>query len=92
MVLKSLLYSAEGKLKAWAAHDVTSRVKLITGAGRHSRGNISKLLPSVKEFLLRESSGIGASSVELPFEEFFDPQGFPAGVIVDVSGILRSQR
>ncbi len=89
VVLKSLFFSLEGKLKAWEAHDATHRVKVITGAGRHSRGNVGRLLPSVKDFLLRESAGIGASPVELPFEEFFDPLGFPAGVIVDVSGLVR---
>ena len=91
IMLKILFYSEEGKLKVWAAHDATDRVKLITGAGRHSRGQVSKLLPVVKDFLKQESAGIGASSVVLPFEEFLDPQGFPAGVIVDVGGLLNSR-
>lgn len=83
-ILHSLLCSGEGKLRAWTANNCANRVKIVTGAGRHSEGGVLRLLPAIKDLL---DSG-ALSSKKLKYKEMRDGTGAVFGLQVDVTPLI----
>ena len=84
IILQSLLCSREGKKVTWMNLNCLNRLKIITGAGRHSEDGVLKLLPAVKNLL--SSGELGQT---LRYSDIHDREGFPFGVIVDATPLLR---
>ena len=87
-ILYSLLCTKEGKLNTWVIMECARRVKVITGAGRHSEGGVVRLLPAIKHMF--DSGYLG--SVELKYKEIYDRLGAAFGLEVDVTPLVKMRR